>query len=236
MVGIYQIKCKVNNKSNVGQSVDIQVRWTEHLRNIDKGVQHPLYDAVRKYGRDNFSFIVLAEIDESKLGLEEINTIKNLKTLYPSGYNLTEGGTGGNTRKYLSSKQIEVYNQKLRDNSSMKNPDNRKKHKQAMQKVRERRLKGEFTQAEIEGKLKVAERRSKGIWTNKELEGFKKLSQQKVGEKNPRAQKIKCLETGKIYGSISTAEKNLGYNSNTPILGSCRTGKKTRLGHTFIRV
>ena len=63
MIGIYKITNKLNNKSYIGQSIDINVRWKNHISNSTQKnnpcYEYPLYKAFRKYGLENFKFEIL---------------------------------------------------------------------------------------------------------------------------------------------------------------------------------
>lgn len=53
---------------------------------------------IQKYGIENFRKEILEEIEYLKdLNLREIFWIQELNTKYPNGYNLTDGGDGGDT-------------------------------------------------------------------------------------------------------------------------------------------
>lgn len=55
MIGIYKIINNVNNKIYVGQSIDINRRFKEHIRTskLNKDTM-PIHKAIYKYGIDNF--------------------------------------------------------------------------------------------------------------------------------------------------------------------------------------
>lgn len=95
--GVYKIVNKVNGKMYIGQSVDIERRWREHIYNVgyDYRKNH-LYSAMRKDGLDNFVFSVIVECDEYMLDEFEIGIIKLYETTNPEkGYNLMSGGANG---------------------------------------------------------------------------------------------------------------------------------------------
>lgn len=104
MLGIYKITNKINNKSYIGKSIDIQKRWKYHLDNFNckKEYDKTLYRAFRKYGESNFSFEILEEINEEDYDLisdeREKYWIKFYNTL-ETGYNETSGGDGGYSEK-----------------------------------------------------------------------------------------------------------------------------------------
>lgn len=70
MIGIYKITNKINHKSYIGQSTNIEKRWNNHLSSVNNTQDHcynyPVYRAMRKYGVQNFSFEVL-ELCSSEL-------------------------------------------------------------------------------------------------------------------------------------------------------------------------
>ncbi len=99
--GIYGLRNKVNNKWYVGQSaVSIENRWNEYHRpNRCKG-QTKLYNALRKYGIDNFEKIVLEECLPSQhiLDSREDYWIRYYNSV-EDGYNCRYGGANGRMSK-----------------------------------------------------------------------------------------------------------------------------------------
>lgn len=63
MIGIYKITKKENGKSYIGQSNNIERRFSEHKNKIDI----PVEIAIRKYGADAFSFEIIEECSLDKL-------------------------------------------------------------------------------------------------------------------------------------------------------------------------
>jgi len=57
--GIYMVKCKINNKIYIGQSIDIGRRWDQHKYGKGNII---LRNAIQKYGLDNFEFSILEEV------------------------------------------------------------------------------------------------------------------------------------------------------------------------------
>ena len=94
--GIYVITNNINNKKYVGLSKNCYKRWYDHkeaARRPKKPYQFriPLYNAMRKYGIDNFNFSIIEECSIEKLKEKEIYWIEKLNT-YNNGYNATRGG------------------------------------------------------------------------------------------------------------------------------------------------
>lgn len=94
--GLYKITNKINGKCYVGQSVNILVRWRQHLtqpfNKKSNSYNNLLYRAIRKYGVNNFVFEIIELCDVSELNEKEIYYIGKFNA-YESGYNMTIGGS-----------------------------------------------------------------------------------------------------------------------------------------------
>lgn len=95
---IYLITNKLNGKQYVGQTTrTVEQRIKEHIQEAQNSCRRRnlhLYNAIRKYGVENFSFEVLeTNLNESELDEYEIKYIKKYNTL-KNGYNNTIGGGG----------------------------------------------------------------------------------------------------------------------------------------------
>ena len=103
MIGIYKILNKTNGKIYIGQSVNIERRWKEHLydyknENEKRNYNMKIHRAMRKYGIDNFVFEVIEECEKEELDEREIYWIDFLETQNKEkGYNLTSGGAANRT-------------------------------------------------------------------------------------------------------------------------------------------
>lgn len=113
---IYKITNLINNKIYIGKAKDYQRRYRDHIGLASKGVESYLYNAIRKYGEANFKIdqIDSAETDE-ELNNKEKYWIKQYDSTNPEkGYNMTDGGDGGNTLKYLSKEDIQKRTDKIK--------------------------------------------------------------------------------------------------------------------------
>jgi len=92
---IYKITNKINNKVYIGKTEgDIALRWQQHIYNMSNGIEYHLYNAMRKYGLENFSFEILENnLKKEELSQKEIEYIKSYNSL-KNGYNMTIGGEG----------------------------------------------------------------------------------------------------------------------------------------------
>lgn len=107
---IYVVTNKINGKQYVGQTTKgLEQRKKEHLYEArGKRFNYPLYNAIRKYGEENFEWSILEENvkKQSHLDILEKFWIIKLKTRGEYGYNIREGGSNGklaeSTKKKLS--------------------------------------------------------------------------------------------------------------------------------------
>jgi group I intron endonuclease len=91
---VYRLRNKIDGKVYIGQTVNLKRRRAEHFSHASGGEKHPLYDAIRKYGKKNFQLDVLC----SCFDVYEADIIeKSMIAYYHSrdrrfGYNLCRGG------------------------------------------------------------------------------------------------------------------------------------------------
>ena len=87
MTGIYKIENKINGKIYIGQSINIERRWSEHCRKSKKSL---ISKAISEFGRQNFSFQILEECKKEELNEKESFYIFKLNSVVPYGYNVRE--------------------------------------------------------------------------------------------------------------------------------------------------
>lgn len=96
---IYIVQNKTNNKIYVGQSKVPHKRWVRHQ--YDANVRHivlPLYNSIRKYRTDNFTFSIIEEWDDNDIDEAEIFWIEYFRSWDINyGYNLDLGGCKNKT-------------------------------------------------------------------------------------------------------------------------------------------
>lgn len=117
MIGIYKITNKINGKSYIGQSIDINKRWKEHKNTSSSSNNNDLYKDFEKYGINNFTFEVLEECTRQNLDIKEIYWISQFNTYY-NGYNKTLGGQNKQLQSCLYNIPQEIIN--IIVNNSMK--------------------------------------------------------------------------------------------------------------------
>lgn len=92
--GIYRITCLTNDKSYIGQSVDIRDRWKQHIKTAlaHTSTSNKLYQEMKQQGIENFVFEVVEEVARPQLNEREIYWIDFYKTR-DWGLNSTKGGS-----------------------------------------------------------------------------------------------------------------------------------------------
>jgi len=113
---IYRISNSVNDKVYIGQTIrSLDARLKRHFHDAcrNPGSRLKIHRAINKYGTDKFS---IEQIDEAS-SQEELNEkerywIKKYDSM-TNGYNMTEGGDGGNTYSSRSPSQMKATKKKL---------------------------------------------------------------------------------------------------------------------------
>ena len=111
---IYCITNILNQKKYIGKTTKtVEQRFKEHCNDSKRKrcEKRPLYNAMNKYGINNFIVETLKECDNDKLEKYEQYYIKKFNTYGHTGYNATKGGDGSILYDYK--KIIELYNSGL---------------------------------------------------------------------------------------------------------------------------
>lgn len=127
MYKVYKIVNKVNGKYYIGMTKQTLIkRFSQHKQNAKIGKNTYLYNAIRKYGNDNFEIELLLECSNKEeccvLEIEYISKNKN-------GYNLAPGGEGG-----FVVQDIESWKCKLKESRKDKTPFLGKTHSEETKK------------------------------------------------------------------------------------------------------
>lgn len=101
---IYILLNMINQKVYVGQTVqDINKRLYRHKSNAKLGYTEPIYNAIRKYGWDNFNWYIIYQTEEVNNRDNIVEELNDKETYYISyfnstdkkyGYNILSGGAG----------------------------------------------------------------------------------------------------------------------------------------------
>lgn len=148
---IYCIKNLINGKVYIGKSTDVKKRWETHKKNASKSINRRLYDSMNKYGYDNFIVDVIDESDcEISINDKERYYIKlNNSNLKEFGYNMTDGGDGGNVISKYTDEQRLIYSQKLKKSKLESNFN----HSEESKKIMSRKATGRILTEETRNKI-----------------------------------------------------------------------------------
>lgn len=104
---IYKVTNNINGKVYIGQSIfEIHKRFKEHLSDSNKpsNSSRPFYNAINKYGKENFSIELIEEVDNDYLNDREKFWILKYRSYIGfddcQGYNATLGGDSKLTKDY----------------------------------------------------------------------------------------------------------------------------------------
>ena len=220
--GIYEIRNTDTGKVYVGQSKDIMSRWRDHIARL-KNQKHDnqyLQNAWNKYGAESFSFLILetCEPDFDKLNELEIKWIELKHALDDKyGYNIASGG--GNANPYAGFDK-ERY-KKLRKDISERQREYYKNHPSP--------FKGKRASEEVKkhlSEINTGERSP--MYGKKRPDHSKNMS----GSGNPRARRVKCIETGEEFGCVKEAAEKYG-TQNSNIIKMLSGFQKTAAGKTW---
>lgn len=122
MIGIYKIENKVNGKVYIGKSTDIEERWRQHVRMLNKGCHHStkLQVGVNGDGMDSFDFKVIESVDNDRnLASREKHYIDYYDSIN-NGYNMVDVRLSKKSKKIskrlleeLKNEWYEVFNTSL---------------------------------------------------------------------------------------------------------------------------
>lgn len=87
---IYKITNKINGHIYIGQSVNPQARWRDHIVGYSANEVSLIHRAIKKYGEENFTFEILGWFED--YNEKEREFIQYYHCLAPYGYNIQSGG------------------------------------------------------------------------------------------------------------------------------------------------
>ncbi len=219
---LYVITNLVNKKQYVGITVNPDRRWVRHCRRSGSTV---ISNAIKKYGKENFTFEIIFEGEEKLVKFLEQAFILRLETKTPTGYNLTDGGEGTlgwnpseKTRKriglaqkgkHLSAQHIQIISEVQR--KRFQDPAERKKisirfkgvPKSVTTRKRMSEARRKQTQPTVEARKRMGEAQKKRFQTPE--------SRREYSRKLSRRVLVKSIE----YCSLREAALEQGINYNT---------------------
>jgi group I intron endonuclease len=204
---IYGITNKINGKIYIGQSEkdDITSSQSRPYLHLHGNGSKRLFSAVKCHGIENFPVLILYQRDgyiKELLNDLEKDFIKHFQTRHPNGYNLTDGGEGGDT---FSSKSDEEKNATKKKRAETKA---NKSGEEKAESNRKRSESGIISQNKPETKKKLLD-----IWVKKSEEekvgiSRKQSESNKIAQNRPEV-KLRQSEHGK-YAMHIRWHKNRG--------------------------
>lgn len=212
---IYKITNRVNGKIYIGQTVqELEVRVRKHFSRAKTEIkyQYPLVNDIRKYGENNFDYEIIEIINKlEQLNEREVYWINHYKSIWPNGYNVTEGGAGTKGYNHRQEDKLNMSKLKVNKYEGENNPFYGKKH----------------SEAQIEK------------W-KKERKGRKLTDEWKINISKTRKRKqIINLDTGEVFESIRHVCRYYGKNPDSGTASSIsnvcnkKPKYKTVLGYRF---
>lgn len=222
--GIYICTCITTNKSYIGQTKNLKYRiMSEHIQKLNKN-KHPnkyLQNSWNKYGDNNFEWKILEICNIEDLDELEMMWISKLNTIYPNGFNLTNGAdssTRGNIMSEVSRKKMSsLWDEKRRLNRSKENYKFWSSLTDSEYAENSRKLKNAWTIERKKKASKIMSDRFQNMSQEDKIEFSKKISlshknRDITGANNSNAKAIICTETNEIFYTIKDAAKRYSIN------------------------
>lgn len=250
---LYMHTNKYNDKKYIGVTDNIKRRWSnkgERYKPRKNGHSLPFYNAIKKYGWDNFKHdIILEDLSLEEVSKMEKEYIFKYKTLDRNfGYNCSSGGSNGNNFASKTQEEMIIIKQKISKGNKHKiiSKETRKKLSVAFSKENNPFYGKNHTE---ETKTKLSEAR-KGIFVGENHPMYGKR-----GEDNPNFGKRHSNETLYKMSIANKGEKNHMYGKkhseearrkisqklkgeNHPLYGkkhSEETRKKMSENHAYVK-
>lgn len=228
---VYLITNIVNGKMYVGQTNNAEKRFKEHMYARENCTS--LARAVRKYGAESFRCDILAEcFSRDEMNETERMFIESIGTMAPDGYNLRTGGDVGSKRARESV---------LKNTESTKAWwDSHPEEKARMSEVKRAQWRDDGYRNAHSGDNHhmsgvnrpeyVIDAMRSGIrrwWLENREEGLERLEAMRESARLKRMKRVRCVDTGIVYGSIEDAGRECGIKATNHITSVCRGRRKT---------
>ena len=232
VVYLYLIINKVNGKHYTGQTSEtVGKRWKAHQNAAKNGGEYPLYNAIRKYGLENFEIKTLARCDSfEEANHREAYYIKIFKShVSKYGYNIRLGGSNAPLCEEHKKKIGDAQRGKKRGPHTIGHNEKisiantgRGKSEDHKIKLARANLGVPFTEDRKKNQAAAWETR----------EGKEEFLEKFTAFGRKKSKPIVCNENGIIYPSIHEASRQLGLYRHH-ILNVLRGKSKYTKGYTF---
>ncbi len=214
MVGIYKITNNLDNRVYIGRSIDVEKRIAKHFNYKITDIHGELDRDIRVLGKENFSWEILRECNESEMDDFEAIFIGVYDSCNPlKGYNKKSYATtttNGNEKPIIDLDTLEVY--KSTGDCARKLGISQ----------------GDITR--VCNRLSGTINKKRFMYLNEyETKGIVEYIPLEHGSKKKQ---VKCLENGVIYESAHEAGRQLNLNFRL-ISSVCNGKRKTTGGYHF---
>lgn len=221
---VYKHTNKINGKVYIGiTSREPEKRWENGYGYYGQ----PFYNAILKYGWENFEheilFEGLTEKEAKEKEIEQIELFNSSDTKF--GYNASKGGESANGMMHSEETKRKISN-------SLKGRESPLKGRRWSE---ERRIRISGENSAWYGKRHTEETKEKmrnSYHYHITDETRKRMSEnrkgKRTGKENPRSKSVICIDTGKVYDTIKIAAEDTGANQ-FKISDVCR-GKREKAG------
>lgn len=232
MIGIYMIRNLIDNKTYIGQSLNIHERWNQHKKLLYKGIHHSKYlqNAWNKYKEESFEFSVLVECDEDKLNEFEQYFLIAFDSYAPYGYNCTYGGNTGRPTEEMKKHLSDI-------NKGEKHPKKRAIYCVELQRVfpYARAITEEFGWNHGDvikccNGSKLSFHKMHWMYYDDFLKFGEVVREKKSQPKRNHKQKVYCIERKEIFESMAEAQRVTGCDSRAIHL-CCKGKRKSTKGY-----
>lgn len=137
-IGIYLLSFQNNNKVYIGQSIDIERRFKQHLRELiaDKHANYRLQEYFNMYGIPDLNILEVCSIEElfykEQIWTEEFDSVNNGLNIIEAG--ICGNGVNSNNSKYSKVQILKVFIMLYKYNATRKQISDRVKVKEALVK------------------------------------------------------------------------------------------------------
>lgn len=223
--GVYRIHCTTNNSYYVGEARDIRTRWRKHTNDLNTGKHdnHRLQALWRKYGATAFTFQTVWEVPHEiveAIDRQRLSEITRSMEATIGGSMFTEGFKMLNIAPFEHwsranpSSNPEV--NKLQSESAKKSwtIERRASASEKQKKVwstpaaKEARSKTQKASQGTQAVRSAISKRTTQQW--KDLQFRMLMTNRMSGAKNPVSRRVRCVETNKVFETVSAASRSLG--------------------------
>ena len=205
-----------NGKSYIGQTTTSLIKRSGKRGKLYLGCR-VFYNAIKKYGFDNFEVSILEECLIKELNEKEKHYIEELKTLVPYGYNVKDGGQN------TSRKENPIYAYNL-DGTFYKKYFNQNDARKDFN------INGSDLTKCLDGKVHYIKGK---IWKREYHDKVEPVLTGKNGAKPVIQLDPKTNEIINIYDSASAAARALGLSRPTGISKCCNGNSKISAGYKW---